>query len=79
LASLDFIRRGKRSGKEEGNKWRAHGESGLVFESILSEVTEYDPDVLEPLIELAVEIRSRRTGGTARRLRTRSLQGLSFY
>ncbi len=27
-----------------------------MFESILCEVTEYDPDVLEPLIDLAVEI-----------------------
>src|SRR6202140_1548712 len=27
-----------------------------MFESILCEVTEYDPDVLEPLISLAVEI-----------------------
>ncbi len=32
-----------------------------MFESILCEVTEYDPDVLEPLIDLAVEI-ARRTG-----------------
>src|SRR5207245_6682720 len=27
-----------------------------MFESILCEITEYDPDVLEPLIGLAVEI-----------------------
>ena len=27
-----------------------------MFESILCEVTEYDPDVLEPMIGLAVEI-----------------------
>jgi hypothetical protein len=27
-----------------------------MFESILCEVTEYDPDVLEPLIGLAIEI-----------------------
>jgi hypothetical protein len=27
-----------------------------MFESILCQVTEYDPDVLESLIELAVEI-----------------------
>jgi hypothetical protein len=34
-----------------------------MFESILCQVTEYDPDVLESLIELAVEIaRERREG-----------------
>jgi hypothetical protein len=27
-----------------------------MFESILCEVTEYDPDVLEPMIGLAIEI-----------------------
>ena len=27
-----------------------------MFESILCQVTEYDPDVLESLIELAVEL-----------------------
>jgi diadenylate cyclase len=35
-----------------------------MFESILCEVTEYDPDVLEPMIGLAVEIarEGRRVG-----------------
>jgi len=40
----------------------------LVFESILCQVTEYDPDVLEPLIELAVEI--AREGREGRRVGT---------
>jgi diadenylate cyclase len=39
-----------------------------MFESILSEVTEYDPDVLEPLIGLAVEI--AREGREGRRVGT---------
>ena len=30
-----------------------------MFESILCQVTEYEPDVLESLIELAVEIAQR--------------------
>ena len=37
-----------------------------MFESILCQVTEYDPDVLEPLIELAVEI--ARKGPEGRRI-----------
>jgi diadenylate cyclase len=40
----------------------------LVFESILCQVTEYDPDVLEPLIGLAVEI--AREGREGRRIGT---------
>ena len=40
----------------------------MVFESILCQVTEYDPDVLEPLIELAVEI--AREGREGRRVGT---------
>ena len=42
-----------------------------MFESILCQVTEYDPDILESLIGLAVEIRSRGSrgrGGLARSL-----------
>ncbi len=39
-----------------------------MFESILCEVTEYDPDVLEPLIGLAVEI--AREGREGRRVGT---------
>jgi diadenylate cyclase len=39
-----------------------------MFESILCQVTEYDPDVLESLIELAVEI--AREGREGRRLGT---------
>jgi diadenylate cyclase len=39
-----------------------------VFESILCQVTEYDPDVLERLIELAVEI--AREGREGRRIGT---------
>src|ERR1700721_3379763 len=39
-----------------------------MFESILCQVTEYDPDVLESLIELAVEI--AREGGEGRRVGT---------
>src|SRR5712675_1180864 len=39
-----------------------------MFDSILCEVTEYDPDVLEPLIELAVEI--AREGREGRRIGT---------
>src|SRR5258707_12353828 len=39
-----------------------------MFESILCQVTEYDPDVLEPLIELAVEI--AREGREGRRVGT---------
>jgi len=39
-----------------------------MFESILCEVTEYDPDVLEPLIGLAVEI--AREGREGRRIGT---------
>jgi diadenylate cyclase len=39
-----------------------------VFESILCQVTEYDPDVLESLIELAVEI--AREGREGRRVGT---------
>src|ERR1700686_298546 len=34
-----------------------------MFESILCEVTEYDPDVVEPLINLAVEIGREGRGG----------------
>ena len=43
-----------------------------MFESILCQVTEYDPEVLESLIELAVEI-AREVGkvdGLARYLRS---------
>jgi len=40
----------------------------LAFESILCQVTQYDPDVLEPLIELAVEI--AREGREGRRVGT---------
>ena len=37
-----------------------------MFESILCEVTEYDPDVLEPMIGLAIEIaRESREGRRA--------------
>jgi DNA integrity scanning protein DisA with diadenylate cyclase activity len=39
-----------------------------MSESILCEVTEYDPDVLEPLIGLAVEI--AREGREGRRVGT---------
>jgi diadenylate cyclase len=39
-----------------------------MFESILCQVTDYDPDVLEPLIELAVEI--AREGREGRRIGT---------
>ena len=39
-----------------------------MFESILCQVTEYDPDVLESLIELAVEI--AREGREGRRIGT---------
>jgi len=39
-----------------------------MFESILCQVTQYDPDVLEPLIELAVEI--AREGREGRRIGT---------
>ena len=39
-----------------------------MFESILCEVTEYEPDVLEPLIGLAVEI--AREGREGRRVGT---------
>jgi DNA integrity scanning protein DisA with diadenylate cyclase activity len=39
-----------------------------MFESILCQVTEYDPDVFEPLIELAVEI--AREGREGRRIGT---------
>ncbi len=39
-----------------------------MFESILCQVTEYDPEVLEPLIELAVEI--AREGREGRRIGT---------
>jgi diadenylate cyclase len=39
-----------------------------MFESIICQVTEYDPDVLEPLIELAVEI--AREGREGRRIGT---------
>ena len=39
-----------------------------MFESILCEVTEYDPDVLEPLINLAVEI--AREGREGKRIGT---------
>jgi DNA integrity scanning protein DisA with diadenylate cyclase activity len=39
-----------------------------MFESILCEVTEYDPDVLEPLIDLAVEI--AREGREGKRIGT---------
>ena len=39
-----------------------------MFESILCQVTEYDPEVLEPLIELAVEI--AREGREGRRVGT---------
>ena len=39
-----------------------------MFESILCQVTEYDPDVLVPLIELAVEI--AREGREGRRIGT---------
>ena len=38
-----------------------------MFESILCQVTEYDPDVLEPLIGLAVEV--GREGASVRYLR----------
>jgi diadenylate cyclase len=39
-----------------------------MFESILCQVTDYDPDVLDPLIELAVEI--AREGREGRRIGT---------
>ncbi|MCU1271467.1 MAG: hypothetical protein JWN74_2761 [Acidobacteriaceae bacterium] len=39
-----------------------------MFESILCQVTEYDPDILDPLIELAVEI--AREGREGRRVGT---------
>jgi len=39
-----------------------------MFESILCQVTEYDPEVLEPLIQLAVEI--AREGREGRRIGT---------
>src|SRR5579864_4039841 len=39
-----------------------------MFESILCQVTEYDPDVLQTLIELAVEI--AREGREGRRIGT---------
>ena len=39
-----------------------------MFDTILCEVTEYDPDVLDPLIELAVEI--AREGREGRRIGT---------
>ena len=39
-----------------------------MFESILCQVTEYDPDILEPLIELSVEI--AREGREGRRIGT---------
>src|SRR6202023_2736181 len=44
-----------------------------MFESILCEVTEYEPDVLEPLIGLAVEI--AREGREGRRVGTLFTQG----
>jgi len=40
----------------------------LMFESILCQITEYDPDILDPLIELAVEI--AREGREGRRVGT---------
>jgi hypothetical protein len=40
-----------------------------MFESILCQVTEYDPDVLDSLIELAVEI----VATPPKRLHSRSL------
>ena len=44
-----------------------------MFESILCQVTEYDPDVLESLIGLAVEIaREGREGGRVGTLRSGS-------
>src|SRR5260370_18397555 len=39
-----------------------------MFESILCQVTEYDPDIFEPTIELAVEI--AREGREGRRIGT---------
>jgi diadenylate cyclase len=39
-----------------------------MFESVLCQVTEYDPEVLESLIELAVEI--AREGRAGRRIGT---------
>jgi diadenylate cyclase len=44
-----------------------------MFESILCKVTEYDPDVLEPLIGLAVEI--AREGREGRRIGTLFMLG----
>ena len=44
-----------------------------MFESILCQVTEYDPDVLEPLIGLAVEI--AREGREGRRIGTLFMLG----
>ena len=44
-----------------------------MFESILCQVTQYDPDVLEPLIELAVEI--AREGREGRRIGTLFILG----
>jgi diadenylate cyclase len=44
-----------------------------MFESILCQVTEYDPDVLEPLIRLAVEI--AREGREGRRIGTLFMLG----
>src|SRR5208282_3161705 len=46
----------------------AEARSRWMFESILCQVTEYDPDVLESLISLAVEI--AREGREGRRIGT---------
>jgi diadenylate cyclase len=46
----------------------AEAKSGFMFDSILCQVTEYDPDVLESLIQLAVEI--AREGREGRRVGT---------
>src|SRR5258708_11473433 len=50
------------------NRILCNGDEGLAFESILCQITQYDPDVLEPLIELAVEI--AREGREGRRVGT---------
>ena len=44
------------------------GKEPFMFESILCQITEYDPDILEALIELAVEI--AREGREGRRIGT---------
>src|ERR1700730_13841260 len=57
---LNLQRRRKHLYRRRGARW--------MFDSILCEVTEYDPEVLEPLIGLAVEI--AREGREGRRIGT---------